>query len=175
MKSFGATLFTTGCPSWRQPHAWGAVSKQSLLCSINNLNIKFTFIILSEMWGNSDTIAFYNIAGYTHFYEARDKKIGGGISIYIMKTIPFKIRKDLQFTSQHIESLFIEVDKSVFQSKCNVIVGSLYKPPSLSIDIFSIQLERVLAIIKKMPFTLMISISIQKLNPKLYQHLQKNL
>ena len=148
------------------------------LCSINNLHIKFTFIILSEIWGNSDTIAFYNIAGYTHIYETRDKKIGGGVSIYIMKTIPFKIRKDLQFTSEHIQSLFIEVDKSVFQSKCNVIVGALYKPPSLSIYIFNKQLERVLDIIKKeknMPFTLVTSTSIQKLNPKLYQHLQKNL
>ena len=93
-----------------------------------------------------------------------------------MKTIPFKIRKDLQFTSEHIQSLFIEVDKSVFQRKCNVI--ALYKPPSLSIDIFNKQLERVLDIIQKeknMPFTLVTSTSIQKLNPKLYQHLQKNL
>ena len=113
------------------------------------MHIQFTFIILSEIWGNSDTIAFYNIAGYTHIYETRDKKIGGGVSIYIMKTIPFKIRKDLQFTSEHIQSLFIEVDKSVFQSKCNVIVGALYKPPSLSIDIFNKQLERVLDIIQK--------------------------
>ena len=54
---------------------------------------------------------------------------------------------DMQFTSEHIESLFIEVDKSVFQSKCNVIVVSLYKPPSLSIDIFNKQLEHVLDII----------------------------
>ena len=56
-----------------------------------------------------------------------------------MKTIHFKIRKDLQFTSEHIESLFNEVDKSVIQSKCNVIVGSLYKPPSLCIYILIIR------------------------------------
>ena len=66
-----------------------------------------------------------------------------------MKTIPFQIRKDLQFTSDHIESLFIEVDKSVFQGKCYVIVGALYKPPRLSIDIFNKPLERVLDIIQK--------------------------
>ena len=66
-----------------------------------------------------------------------------------MKTIPFKIRKDLQLTGEHIESLFIEVDKSVFQSKCNVIVGALYKPRSLSINMFNKQLERVLDIIQK--------------------------
>ena len=27
--------------------------------------------------GKSDTITFYNIAGYTHLYETRDKKIWG--------------------------------------------------------------------------------------------------
>ena len=97
------------------------------------MHIKFTFIFLSEIWGNSDTIALYNIAGYTHLYETRDNKIGGMVSIYIMKTISFKIIKD----------------KSVFQSKCNVIVGALYKPPSLSIDIFNKQLERALNVIQK--------------------------
>ena len=66
-----------------------------------------------------------------------------------MKTISFKIRKDLQFTSTHIESLFIEVEKSVFQSKCNVIVDSLYKPPSSRINIINKQLEHVLDIIQK--------------------------
>ena len=40
----------------------------------------------------------------------------------------------------------------MFQSKYDVIVGSLYKPPSLSIDIFNKQLERVLDIIQKNAF-----------------------
>ena len=35
----------------------------------------------------------------------------------------------------------------VDESKCNIIVGSLYKPPSISIYIFNKQLERVLDII----------------------------
>ena len=30
-EEFWSNVFTTGCPSWRQPHAWDAVSKQSLI------------------------------------------------------------------------------------------------------------------------------------------------
>ena len=40
----------------------------------------------------------------------------------------------------------------MFQSKCNVIVGALYKPLSLSTDIFNKQFERVMDIIQKNAF-----------------------
>ena len=40
MKSIGAEFFTTGCPTWRQPHAYDAVLKILLI---------YTFIINSRV------------------------------------------------------------------------------------------------------------------------------
>ena len=49
---------------------------RDFLCSIDNLNTQFTFIMLSEVWGSNDTIKFYDIPGYVHVHATRDKRIG---------------------------------------------------------------------------------------------------
>ena len=49
------------------------------------------------------------------------------------------------------ETVFIEVDKSVFKTKRNVIIGELYRPPSSQLKNFNKELENLLntIIIKK--------------------------
>ena len=42
------------------------------------------------------------------------------------------------------ESLFIEVDKSVFKPKRNVIIGEIYRPPSSDKKKFNTELENLL-------------------------------
>ena len=61
-----------------------------------------------------------------------------------------KMKKtDLKLDKTYFESYFIEVDKTVFPSKHNVIIGGLYKPPNVSIDIFNETLEILLNAIGK--------------------------
>ena len=47
------------------------------------------------------------------------------------------------------ETVFIEVDKSVFKTKRNVIIGELYRPPSSQLKNFNKELENLLNTIKK--------------------------
>ena len=47
------------------------------------------------------------------------------------------------------ETVFIEVDKSVFKTKRNVIIGELYRPPSSQLKNFNKELEKLLNTIKK--------------------------
>ena len=42
------------------------------------------------------------------------------------------------------ETVFIEVDKSVFKTKRNVIIGELYRPPSSQLKNFNKELENLL-------------------------------
>ena len=63
-----------------------------------------------------------NIPGYKHKHYIRSNKRGGGVSIYILNTIPYKTRKNLYFSTHMLESVFIEIDKSLFKSKRNVII-----------------------------------------------------
>ena len=109
-----------------------------------NLNLQFHFIVLSETWGTHDKAKLNIIQGYNHLYDTREQRNGGGISIYVNANIAYKKRTDLKLDKTYFESYFIEVDKTVFQSKHNVIIGGLYKPPNVSIDIFNEKMEILL-------------------------------
>ena len=114
------------------------------ICNLENLNVQFHFIVLSETWGTHDKAKLNITQGYNHLYDTREQRNGGGISIYVNANIAYKKRTDLKLDKTYFESYFIEVDKTVFQSKHNVIIGGLYKPPNVSIDIFNEKLEILL-------------------------------
>ena len=119
------------------------------VCNLDNLIVKFDFIILSETWGTDDKAKLNVIPGYNHIYDTREKRNGGGISMYVNAHIAYKKRIDLKLNKKYFESCFIEVDKTIFQTKHNVIIGGLYKPPNISIDIFNENLEVILNTIGK--------------------------
>ena len=79
----------------------------------------------------------------------RIKKRGGGTSLYIHNDIQYKIRTDLSLPKQQYESIFIEVEPSIFSTSRNTIVGEIYKPPSSKIYNFHKELEKLLIKIKK--------------------------
>ena len=114
------------------------------ICNLESLNVQFHFIVLSETWDIHDKAKLNIIQGYKHLYDTREQRSGGGISIYVNANIPYKKRTDLKLDKTYFESYFIEVDKTVFQSKHNVIIGGLYIPPNVSIDSFNEKLEILL-------------------------------
>ena len=76
----------------------------------------------------------------------RSNKRGGGESIYLLNTIQYKTINYLSFSTHMFESVFIEVDKSLFKSERNVIIGEIYRPPSSDENT---ELERLLHTIEK--------------------------
>ena len=87
--------------------------------------------------------------GYNHELCIRSNKKGGGVSIYILNTIQYKVRKNLALPKHLFESIFIEVDKSLFTTKHNVIIGEIYRSPSSQLKTFNIELEKLLIKIEK--------------------------
>ena len=114
------------------------------ICNLENLNVRFHFIVLSETWGTHDKAKLNIIQGYNHLYDTCEQRNGSGISIYVNANIAYKKRTELKLDKTYFESYFIEVDKTVFQSKHNVIIGGLYTPPNVSIDIFKEKMEILL-------------------------------
>ena len=45
---------------------------------------------ISEIWGDSNDAMLNVIPGYSHIYDIRESRNGGGVSIYVVETI----RKD---------------------------------------------------------------------------------
>ena len=87
------------------------------------LNLEFSIIGISENWGTIQNIDVQNIPGYSHKYCIRTNgKSGGGVSLYVKKSISYKVRTKLAFQTNDFESLVIEFDKNIFFSKKNIIV-----------------------------------------------------
>ena len=74
---------------------------------------------------------------------------GGGVSIYILNKIPYKTRINISFSTHMLEYVFIEIDKSLFKSKRNVLIGEIYRPPSSNKNTFNTELEKLLNKIEK--------------------------
>ena len=47
------------------------------------------------------------------------------------------------------ESSVIEIEKNVMNSKCNILVGILYRSPNSSLSAFNDELDKMLGIIQK--------------------------
>ena len=117
---------------------------------INNFNLDIAFIGLCETWATKFNQDLLNIPGYRHEQCIRsNKKKGGGTSLYIHNTIQYKKREDLTLAKTHYESTFVEIDKSIFKTNRNVIIGEIYKPPSTKIKSFNIELDKLLSKINK--------------------------
>ena len=60
---------------------------------------------------------------------------GGGVLLYIKDNIIYKFRKDLKiYKSKYLEPIFLEV---INQSGKNIIVGCIYRHPSMYLSEFS--------------------------------------
>ena len=72
------------------------------------------------------------------------------VLVYIIKSsIPFKSRSDLEFKKTLFESSIIEIDKHIFHTRRNIIVGIFYRSPNSSLKIFNESLEKLLNEIEK--------------------------
>ena len=93
---------------------------------IDNLNIDFKIIALSETWLKphhiDNIIPIYNIEN-----ELRIKRRGGGVSLYIHNSLQYKVRNNFKIGNDQetINSVFVGIDKNTTNTKLNLIVGCI--------------------------------------------------
>ena len=116
---------------------------------LDSFDISFTFIGLCETWATITNNDLLSMPGYNHEHCIRSNKKGGGVSIYILNTIQYKVRKNIALPKHLFESIFIEVDTSLLKTKHNVIIGEIYRSPSSQLKTFNIELEKLLIKIEK--------------------------
>ena len=104
---------------------------------LSNLNHVFPIIALTETWARDDNVNLCNISGYNCEHNYRSSRSGGGVALFIKETIDYSVRDDLRYQNDTIEALFIEIDKSVFNKKQNIILGVIYRPPNTNIRTFN--------------------------------------
>ena len=92
-----------------------------------SLNENFSFIVLTDYWcdktanGNS----LLNLDYYHSVHQTRNNKKGDDIWIYIHKQLEFKLRNDIAFFNNVIETCSVEIINS--KSRAFVATG-VYRP-----------------------------------------------
>ena len=73
----------------------------SLTDLLSNLNIKFSFIGISETW-LSDSSNSTDIEGYKFLHKHKQNKAGGGVGQFVSNDLEFKHREDLSISNVDI-------------------------------------------------------------------------
>ena len=100
-------------------------------------NKKFDIIGITETgFKNTTNVSdLYNLEGFSHV-DCNTDSNKGGVRLYVSKKYDYKTRPDLQiYRSTLLESTFVELSSN--NNKENVIIGCIYKHPSMEIEEFN--------------------------------------
>ena len=115
---------------------------------LNSVATKLPTIALSETWLTKTNESIFQLPGYSFVLQSREKKIGGGVAIYIDNTYTFHLRNDLIISSDVLESIFVEVERA---KAANIIIGCIYRHPNTYVMDFNSQLTKLLDKINQNP------------------------
>ena len=116
---------------------------------LNQLDLRFNVIGLSETWFNDSTVNLYNLPGYSASHVYRKQKRGGGVSVFVSDNINYHCRRDLDVADENFEAVFVEFNKEDVRYDRNIIVGVVYRPPGADIEKFIELTSLLLDTIKK--------------------------
>ena len=78
------------------------------------LHTEFQIIGVTETWLNEASCGLYEMNNYEFIENHRTGKTGGGVGMFMRDSISFLKRPDLEIFNEYIESIFIEIEKTVF-------------------------------------------------------------
>ena len=111
---------------------------------LQNLEFEFSVIGITETWLTDSNSDLYNINGFNFVETHRTGRSGGGVGIFLRNNILYQIRSDLTLNNEFIESIFIEIDKDLFNKNWNIIIGVIYRPPNTDLKLFSDDINELL-------------------------------
>ncbi|KAJ8031441.1 hypothetical protein HOLleu_24631 [Holothuria leucospilota] len=114
----------------------------SLETYLNELNLKFDIIAISETWLNLDSnTALYELDGYDMFHVDRSNRRGGGVAVYVKNSLAYKVI-DKMCTEINDVLEFVSIEICV-KNKKNVIVSCLYRQPGSSTETLTDHIEKM--------------------------------
>ena len=70
-------------------------------------------------------------------------------SCFFRTDIAYTNRNDLEYFDCEMESIFIEIDRTMFCTKFNLIIGVIYRMPDSSVDVFNERMCDILNVVTK--------------------------
>ena len=115
----------------------------------DTLHIDFQIIGVRETWLNDITCKLYDMENYEISEQHRPSKTGGGVAIFLKNCIKFVRRNDIEIFNEYCESIFVEIEKSVFGTEKNILIGVIYRPPNSDLVTFTDIMKNIVEIIRR--------------------------
>ena len=116
---------------------------------IISLKLEFTMIALTKTWIDESKQDLCNMPKYNCINHFRKQCRGGGVSFYIRNDLKYMSRYDLEYFDGEMESLFIEIDKNVFNLSLDVVVAVIYGMPNTFMEIFNDRMSDIMNIVQR--------------------------
>ena len=111
---------------------------------LNDIKGKFSVTVLSETWiddDKADLNSLFHIPNYSFIHEKRKTNHkGGGLGIYVHKTLDYKILPNLAKNTENIETFTIEIEN---KNSKNILISAVYRPPRGNQSKFLEEIEQV--------------------------------
>ena len=89
----------------------------------------------SNLYKSDSSITNVDLDGFSYIHTPTESKKGGSL-LYINNSVNFKARNDLTiYKPKELESIFIEI---INTKQTNLIIGSIYRHPSMSLTEFNV-------------------------------------
>lgn len=123
----------------------------------------FSIIAITETWLNIDKGTDFCLDDYELCYMKRGKKMGGGVVLYIHKSIQFTVLKEMTCAIDEImECLTVEIHN---KNKRNIIISCVYRSPGSNIECFSEWMEKLFSTVSQKTLIICGDFNIDLLNP----------
>ena len=95
---------------------------------LENLNVCFDVLCLSETWSNESNLSFNHFfPNYRSFYSNRPlNKLGGGVAILVKEALNVELIENLTCNDDEFESVFVKIISDQTDTK----IGCIYRPPN---------------------------------------------
>ena len=123
-----------------------AANLDKLKLLIDDLEYTFPIIGITETCLKAHNVDCHFINGHSHEYDIRPNRTGGGVSLFIANSIMYTRRRDIHINSV-FNSVIIDIDKSEVNSRRNISVIILYRPPNTDSTIFMKDMEEMFTIL----------------------------
>lgn len=98
-----------------------------IISTLHERKIVVHFILICETFLNDNSIQLCTIEGYKFVCNNRSNGKRGGVAIYVLDSLSFKLRDDLTLNfDNQFETIFIEVK----HGNSNILVGEIYRTPN---------------------------------------------
>ena len=91
---------------------------------LDTIGVKFSIIIITETWLNTNNINLFNIHEYNYIHTIRKNGRGGGVSIHILDNIKYDIIDNMCYSNNICEIATIKILSN--NSNSNIIVIGIY-------------------------------------------------